>query len=245
MKLVKPKAFFLLFGFLFFSTLAFSQQGGVLKVYTIPQDAVIKIDSLKFTSGSSIKLDSGIYDIKIWAPDRELVTKTIKISDGFYKTISVELSVTREYKDYRRKLHYYNFSRFSLRYGPPIVYGVWSISKLIQNKALNEKADNYRRQALVSKAAYENSFWWFDFSINRSNFDMNKEKYGDAINSINRNRNFILIGAGATAVVTYFSWKKRKKLIKPEYEKDLKFSRLDVFPTFSSESSGLFVRFQF
>jgi hypothetical protein len=245
MNLLKQKPLLFLLGFLFISTLVFAQRGGVLKVYTIPQEAIIKIDSSKYISGDAIDLKSGSYEVKIWAPTRKLVTKTVVIGEGFYKTLSVKLPASKEFNVYRRKLHYYNASRFGLRFGPMLVYGIMSGSKLIQNSNYNKDADRYEKAANTSSRLYETSFWSADIAENKANFYANKEKYSDAVEKINKNNKFILYGAGATVVVNFITWKLSNKLKRPEFKEDAKLARLDIIPTFSANTTGVYFRYQF
>jgi hypothetical protein len=228
-----------------FSSLLFAQRGGIVKIYTIPQDAIIKIDSSKYISGNPIELKSGTHDIKIWSPTRKLVTKTVTISEGFYKTLSVKLPPSKDFKTYRRKLHYYNASRFGLRFGPMIVYGILGGVKMIENSSLNKDADKYEAQTLKNKELYETSFWTDDIAENKAEFNLSKQKYSDVIDNINKNNKFLLYGAGATVVVNFITWKLSKKLNRPTFSEDPKLARLDVIPTLSTNSTGLYLRFQF
>ena len=230
---------------LFFSTLLVSQNSGILKVYTIPQNAIIQIGTATYESGKPIELDTGTYEVKIWAPTRELVTKQVKIGNGFYKTVSVELQPTKEYKSYRLKLHAYNFSRFSMRYGPILAYGIIAGSKLIQNSNLNADADRYEQEALMHKQAYEDSFWELDLLSNRTKFDNTKDKYTNAVNQINKNSEFIIYGAGAAVVLNFVTWKLSKKLKRPEFSEEPKLARLDIIPTLTVQSTGLYIKLQF
>lgn len=226
--------------------LAQSKEGkGTLRVYTKPKDAVIKMGGEKLEYGKSMLLDTGKYVIKAWAPKRELVEKEILLKEKQYKTVPIKLPYNAAYKKYKWKHRYYVFKKATLKYGFLTVYSIFAISNYLQIQQLEDDANQYKRNTENYKQAYETSFWPVDIENNKARYYSNKAEYNSAVDEMNQKMTRILYGAGATACITYFTWRWGNKLKKPIYEEVPQLSRLQINPFYTPLVSGFQLNYQF
>lgn len=240
---VKILFFFILcFSFCKFSN---AQSKSKMRVYTKPSNAVIKLDTMHLKYGKSIVLDSGVYEIKAWAPKRELVKKKVTITQNQFKTVPIKLPYTKDYKKYRNKKRVYTAEKLGLRYGLVIGYAVIAASNYFEIQNLEDQADQNEMDAQNYRQAYQKSFWATDISFNRRQFELSKAAYEENVEEINENWQKIQLGAGITAVLTYFTWKLSNKLNKPSFSETPKLSQFQVNPLVSPNSTALQINYQF
>ena len=228
-----------------FCKVSHAQSKSKMRVYTKPSDAVIKMDTMHLQYGKTIMLDSGIYEIEAWAPKRELVKKKVIITQDQFKTVPIKLPYTKEYKKYRTKKRIYTAERVGLRYGLVLGYAIFAASNYFKIQDLEDQADQNEKDAQDYRQAYQKSFWSTDISFNRQQFELSKAAYDENVKDIDENWQKIQIGAGITAVLTYFTWKLSNKLNKPSFSETPKLSQLQVNPSVSPNSTALQIKYQF
>ena len=201
-----PKKIFFVLLFLLSVCLLLAQEvpKSQVIIFTDCSNAVVKIGDQKISQFKTpFQFDTGVYEIKLWAPGRELVIDSVHILANQINVIRKKLPLTDDYKEYinyesRIKRPLKISSIFSL--GIIVAYG-FNHHFLNQNRSkANDKYDIYYNSAILP---YQNE--------NYNEYNKYKSKYERS-----RKINNALIIGGATLIPTsllysYLHYKKRNK----------------------------------
>ena len=223
----------------------FAQDTSKLRVYTRPSGAIVKMNGETLTYGKFIVLDSGEYIIKAWAPKRALVKKRVILGNNHLKTVAIKLPYSEEYVQYRRKLRFYNFKKYSLRYGFIASYLIFASSYISSISDFNDDASHFEKEAGKYKLLYQQSFWTEDLNFYAQKCSQSKGNYEDAIDEVDKRTRMVQIGAGVTLITTYFAWKLAKTMSKPRFEEMPLLSNLTVTPIVGNGQTMLVIKSNF
>lgn len=218
---------------------AYGQYSGNVRVFTRPQDAIIKVDTMKFNYGKFVELDTGVYTIKAWKERRALVTKTIRLDSGQYNSVRIDLPYSQRYKNYRYKTIVYKVSKNLLRFAPFVACSFIAMKSYNEMQAFTDDAKRFKDLTLHHQSGYENSFWETNQTYHLAKFEENLNNYNDANNNLNKAQSIFIISSASAAVLTYIGWKLSDKLKEPIYEEKRLLSELSISPILSPQYSGL------
>ena len=216
-----------------------------LRVYTKASKSIIKLNDKTIKYGEFQTLDTGKYTIKVWAPTKALVEKTVILRKNELKTVPIKLPNSKEYKRYKASLQVYNYKKYGLRYGFVATYLVFASTYLADIKEYSNDADRFKSEAENFKNKYDNSFWASDLDLYKQKYDQSRENYNDALNAIDKRTLAIQIGAGIAIVTTYFGWKISNSMVKPTYSEKPLLSDISITPLVGGEQAGMMIRAKF
>lgn len=206
---------------------SFSQSNGKMVFNITPTHYHIRIAEKTYEVNNDngifeIELPAGEYDIKIWAPTRELIEDKIVINSGTTNNYKKNINNLSEYyKDYRTELtHYHNQKIIN-----PIIIGLdLGISATAAFLIAKEKKDvNVIKNSINSNAdAYSRAISTEELALSKQAYLDSVKKYNDGKDKFKKTA---IIGysviAIANAATIYRIIKRRKNpLIKPSYEEN-------------------------
>lgn len=219
------------FSILFFIVLSFfsfcygqTPQSGiaVVRIFVLPQDAVIKIDSLRINKNdTTLLLRPGTYKVRIWAPFKEFYESTINISGDTTILLKKVLTPDLEYVDYKKKLKEYKNTKFQ-RIGFPVIFSMASAGGAF---VMNNMAEKFYEQALKDKQNYQMAFYQDDINSYREEYLEHRKKYyysktGVILLGVSSG---IFLAASIRNMIKYF----KNDYPKPEYKVKNLLSRVD------------------
>ncbi|MBL4709225.1 MAG: hypothetical protein JKY48_12385 [Flavobacteriales bacterium] len=229
-----------------FGLFLLAQDKGKLQVYTKPpEEAVIKLGEQYLSYGKFIELDTGTYNILAWAPGRELIAKTVKITAGGLRILAIKLPYSEAYKTYKRRHKGYQYKKYGLKYGALTAYGVVSVKFLIDIFQLEKDSDKHSQEAKLHQQSYSTAVYEEDIIHHQLGFKDHQSAYNDNVKEINQRLLFIQAGAVLSVVATYFTRKGLKNLKEPGFRERPRLSKLQVIPSVSpyAQSVGLQIQF--
>jgi hypothetical protein len=238
------KLFFTLLALMFLFQM-FAQDTSKLRVYTRPSGAIIKMNGETLTYGKFIVLDSGEYIIKAWSPKRDLVEKKVILGNNHLKTVAIKLPYSKDYVQYRRRLKFYNFKKYSLRYGFIASYLIFASSYISDISDFNDDASRFEKEAGKYQLLYQQSFWTEDHNFYTQKYNQSKGNYEDAIDEVDKRTRMVQIGAGVTLITTFFGWKLGNTMSKPRFEETPLLSNLTVTPIVGNGQTMLVIKSNF
>lgn len=218
---------------------SFGQYKGKVRVFTRPDDAIIKIDSINLKYGEFIELDTGKYTIKSWTTKRELITKPLQLDSAELITVRVDLPYSHRYKNYRYKTIVYKVSKNFLRFAPFVACSFIAMKSYKDMQTFTDDSKRFKEQSLDHQSSYENSFWESNQNYHLAKFEENLNNYNDANDNLNKAQSIFIISSASAVVFTYVGWKLSNKLKKPTYEEKRLLSDLSISPILSPQYSGL------
>lgn len=218
---------------------SFGQYKGKVRVFTRPDDAIIKIDSINLKYGEFIELDTGMYTIRSWTSKRELITKPLQLDSAELISVRVDLPYSQHYKNYRYKTIVYKVSKNFLRFAPFVACSFIAMKSYTNMQTFTDDSKRFKEQSFHHRSSYENSFWESNQNYHLAKFEENLNNYNDANDNLNKAQSIFIISSASAVVFTYVGWKLSNKLKKPTYEEKRLLSDLSISPILSPQYSGL------
>ena len=149
------------------NSICYSQNTGTIRVTTTPKNAIIRIDTTKLVNAEPKQLLPGNYKLKIWAPQRELYEKGIKIVSDSTVFINKQLAFNNEYLEHLRALKKYKTKRFTYRVLPTAVFLGLSVANIVNVNKLNKSVNDRYNRTIRFKENYDNSIHLEDIEAGR------------------------------------------------------------------------------
>lgn len=242
---MKPIQIFFFFTSVFVYLSTYSQVDSVFfegskefRVFTRPQEgAIVKLDKFKLKLGKPYYIKPGRYTFKAWAPTAELVTERFDLTNRNF--VVINLTETKEYEEYRKKLKSYRLRKNSLRYLISGGAALYSLNSLINIYTLNRDANKEFENVETSKKRFSEAIWRENIEFYRSQYNNSKANYNNNLAEISEKWQSIGIVSGIAAISTYFTWKQSNKLKKPIYKETPLLSDAKVNPVLMDKTVAL------
>lgn len=218
---------------------------GTARVFTQPDDAIIRIDGFKIDYGRFIKLDTGWHILRAWSIGREVTEKSFRLRKGEIKTVPVKLKATKEYKRYLYRVNIFRARKIVYRYGPLLAYAFYASVQIDGINRLNNSSEKHYNAAKSHEKNYNSAFWVKDITEHRRLFENSKTSYENDIDELNKKQLNLVIVSGLSAAFAYFTWKRSNKLKRPIFEEAPKMSQLHFFPNLNPNSNGFHLCYNF
>ena len=175
-----------------------------LKVVTNCNDVVILLDTTHIRQAALLKVNSGNYILKCWAPNHEMTIDTIKISGDTTLYFKKKLQYTNKYKVYKKELGIYKGYLFGTS-----AYVVASVaSHFLMSGMMNNAYD----KAIVNKTAYENAISPDKLSEYKLAYEKDKDRY-EALRISDNTLKIVSVGVIAFGIYETILHKKRLEKI--------------------------------
>lgn len=202
----------------FILTETYSQEKGSVFLSVFPKDAVIKLNDNILKSHETYPLDTGNYQIKMWAPTREYVERNVNIKSGQINRLHEVLSYSEDYKNYKKSKRMYSIGKGFMRYVSPVIFVFFVKNSFSTWNDLENKVNKNYDLAVTAKNDYENATSQSNISFYKNIYNGYKNSYEESLDNYNSSRkNRIIVGSAllfTTVAFEYLSF----KLKKPEYK---------------------------
>ncbi len=206
-----------------------SQEQVKVKLNIKPSNAIVYIDSIKIKATlDSVKLDTGQHQVRVWAPQKKLVEREVRIQPTGKQAIGVSLPPSDAYRTYRRQKANYIGQVFMTKYvfiPAAIVTAGVSTERII---SLGNQMEEQRKLTEAARQEY-NDARTINTTIGAvSRFEQSEAEY----QKLRQNRNDWIVAMSVAVPVGIASFvliRLGTDLVLPEYKESPLLSKTDFY----------------
>ncbi len=224
----------------FGSLIGSAQQTDIIQSKTLvlagpsPQTSIRLNDTMRVDNPGWLAMDSGIYNIKAWAPHYQLYEADVKLPPDSGNRLKIELKMLPEYKTYMARHAAWKKQQKKLLILPKAATAVFAGYVIWQAGQLRKNGDKYLAGALRAERLYQNSFTLESMALAKDSFSYFNDRYQNTRFKTNvfRPLAVLLIGGGIYYAVRLH--KKARAIEEPVWKERpprLTYLKLGAIPT--------------